>query len=118
LTGPTGRSVLLVEDEALIALDVSAMLEELGVIVCGPAYTLNAALKMAETATIDAALLDVNLSRQQVWPAADVLHRRCVPIIFMTGYASFAFPSRFANYPRLEKPVLCERLAAELQLLR
>jgi CheY-like chemotaxis protein len=107
----------VVEDEALIALDIIAMLEDLGVHVCGPASTLTAALQAAEADIVDAALLDVNLSRREVWPAADVLRRRCIPIIFMTGYAGFKFPSPFDEYPRLEKPIASQHLARELDRL-
>jgi CheY-like chemotaxis protein len=119
VTGLEGCRVLVVEDEALIALDIVAMLEDLGVHVYGPASTLTAALEAAEGAVLDAALLDVNLARQEVWPVADVLRRRCIPIIFMTGYAGFKFPSPFNECPRLEKPVVSQHLAGELgRLLR
>jgi CheY-like chemotaxis protein len=114
MKGLEGRRVLVVEDEALIAIDIVTMLEEFGAIVCGPAPTLTAAVQTAETASVDVALLDVNLARQPVWPVAEILRRRCIPIIFMTGYASFNFPSQFAECTRLEKPVLPERLALEL----
>jgi len=115
MIGLAGRRVLVVEDEALIAMDIVAILEELGVIVRGPATTLAAAVKAAAELDLDVALLDVNLARQQVWPAAEVLRHRCVPMIFMTGYAGFKFPSQFAECARLEKPVLPEHLAAQLE---
>jgi CheY-like chemotaxis protein len=117
MIGLAGRRVLVVEDEALIAIDIVAMLEDLGIIVRGPVATLDEAVKAATELEVDAALLDVNLARQQVWPAADLLRRRGVPMIFMTGYAGFSFPSPFSGCVRLEKPVLPGRLADELERL-
>ena len=55
------RRVLVVDDEFLIAMDIETMLEDMGMQVVGPATTLKAALELAETETIDCAILDVDL---------------------------------------------------------
>lgn len=81
-----GRHVLLAEDEALVALELAETLAELGCVVAGPAATLAEALRLAEQEPLDAAVLDVNLRGQAAFPAADMLVRRGVPVLFVTGY--------------------------------
>jgi len=105
-----GRRVLVVEDEALIAFDLEAMLTDAGIVVVGPVATLDAAISAAKTATVDAALLDVSLARQLVWPAAEILQRRNIPFLFLTGFAGHSFPEAFASCVKLEKPCTPEIL--------
>ncbi len=63
--------ILIVEDEVLVAMDLSDQLEELGFEVVGPAARIEDALAlMAEQAVIDLALIDVNLSGRLSWPVA------------------------------------------------
>ncbi|MFM9862823.1 MAG: response regulator [Micropepsaceae bacterium] len=111
------RRVLLVEDEALIALELEATLDAAGFDVVEHAATLAAAIGAAESAVIDAAVLDVSLARQQVWPAAKILLDRGIPILFLTGFASQTFPPPFDTIPKLEKPCPPEVLVARLTAL-
>lgn len=99
-----GRRILLVEDEALVAFDLKEQLAAHGLTVLGPVPTLAQALEAVETTAADAAILDVDLARQFVWPAAHVLQRRGVPFVFLTGYAGLAFPEAFSEVPKLSKP--------------
>ncbi|WP_075219875.1 response regulator [Acuticoccus yangtzensis] len=79
--------VLLVEDEALIALTLKMMLEiDMGFEVIGPIARLNEAIEAARTETLDLALLDVAIIGGEVFPVANILQERHVPIIFHTGH--------------------------------
>ena len=100
-----GRRVLVVEDEAMIAMLVEDMLDELGCAVVGPAHALDAAMALANTETrIDAALLDVNLAGESVFPVADALWAKGVPAVFSTGYGDSSLRGRYRDAPVLQKP--------------
>lgn len=88
-----GKRILIVEDEALISVMVTDMLTELGVHVVGPAATIMAALTLAETSEIDAAVLDVNVRGERIDPVAEILFRRQVPMLFATGYGEVKLES-------------------------
>lgn len=84
-----GCCVLIVEDEALVALDLQFAFEDAGAEVLGPAMSLRSALAMAEqVGKIDCALLDVDIAGHDVYPVARVLQRRGIPFIFHTGHGS------------------------------
>lgn len=111
-----GRRILVVEDELMIAMLVEDMLADLGCTVVGPAHTLDAALKLVESeGQIDAALLDVNLAGQPVFPVADALRARHVPPIFSTGYGEAGLRESDAGAPVLQKPFRAGDLARALQ---
>ncbi len=113
---PTPR-VLVVEDKALLALEIEAELGALGCEVVGPARTLDEAMRLAASGPEpDAAVLDVNLGGELVFPVADLLAARGVPVLFATGYGSA--PSlegrQTAAVAVLCKPYPREALAAAL----
>ena len=62
------------------------------------------ALDAASSEACDVALLDVNLAGERVYPVADILARRNVPFVFVTGYGSNALPVEYAERPRICKP--------------
>lgn len=100
------RKILVVEDEYLIADDLAGLLKEAGAEVIGPAASLPQAIRLAgDTDTIDAAALDINLRGVEVFPLADELVGRGVPMLFLTGYGTNHIPERFANICRCEKPM-------------
>jgi len=82
----TGTSVLLLEDEFLIAMDAEQILKELGVATVEIASTLTDAEQLAENVRFDVAMLDVNINGQVSFPLAESLWRRGVPVVFATGY--------------------------------
>ena len=99
------RRVLVVEDSFLILAALEMLLEQHGIDIVGPASTVAEALVLAETAAADIALLDVNLHGDMVFPVADLLIQRGIPIIFTTGYtAKEVLPPRFADIPTIQKP--------------
>jgi DNA-binding response OmpR family regulator len=97
-----GVRVLLVEDEYLVASLIEEMLEIAGCIVKGPIPRLAQAVDAADRETCDAAVLDVNLAGERIYPVADILSRRNIPFVFVTGYG--VLPGEYANRPRLCKP--------------
>jgi len=113
-----GRRILVVEDEYLIADDMRGALLDAGAEVLGPVPTVDAAMSlMAAEHQLDAALLDINLRGTMVFDLADTLTSRAVPFVFATGYDNSAIPDRFADVPRLEKPVKPRRVLAAFGLL-
>jgi CheY-like chemotaxis protein len=94
-----------VEDEPLVALNLSQSLAELGFSVAGPFSTLAKAVTAAEEMEFDAALLDVNLSGETVYPVADILASKNIPFAFITGYGTSALTSKYADAPVLQKPI-------------
>jgi DNA-binding response OmpR family regulator len=99
-----GRSILVVEDETLIAFDVARMLEEVGCRVVGPVSTVADAMSRIAGAVIDAAVLDVNLHAETSSPIMDVLVTSKVPFVIVTGHARETLPGRFQGKPYLGKP--------------
>jgi CheY-like chemotaxis protein len=85
-----GTRVLVVEDEAMLALNLEDMLRDLGCVVAGSAAKLDDAMAMARTSDFDVALLDVNINGKRVDPVADAIRERGTPIIYVTGYGKTA----------------------------
>jgi len=102
----TGHRILLVEDDAMIALHTEDVLTDGGYVVVGPADDLSLAMTFAQTAQIDAAVLDVNLGPGiYVWPVAEILHARGIPFVLLTAFgAGLAVPAICQRAPRLSKP--------------
>lgn len=97
------RCILVVEDEMCLALMLEELLEDAGYTVL-KAGRLPAALALAESAGIDAAMLDINLAGTAVFPAAEVLRRRGIPFVFTSGYGLDGLPPEFLQSPMLQKP--------------
>lgn len=108
----SGRRVLVVEDEMLVALLLENMLAELGCEVIGPAANVEQALKMIETAgVLDAAVLDVNLNGVKSYPVADQLAARDVPFVFSTGYGRKSLHNGYSSSPLLQKPFSLQEIS-------
>lgn len=108
--------VLVVEDEAMIAMLVEDMILDFGSEVVGPASKIEEALDLARNAQLDAAILDVKVGEAVVFPVADLLRERGTPFIFATGYGSQGLPSRFVGSPTLPKPFSYEVLTEVLRM--
>ncbi|WP_395645230.1 response regulator [Terricaulis sp.] len=112
-----GRRILVVEDEPLVAMMMKQLLSDLGAEAVGPCSTLTEAFAGLEQ-DFDAAVLDVNVAGELIYPFADELGRRRVPMVFLTGYESASIEPRFADAPILTKPIepaeLLEALAGAL----
>jgi CheY-like chemotaxis protein len=112
---PVARRILIVEDETMIAMMEEDFLKELGWHVVGLAGGTDGALAMARDASIDAALLDVNLSGRDTFAVADILSERHIPFVFATGYGADGVADRFRGVPRLTKPFQRDELGHALE---
>lgn len=113
------RRIPVVEDEMMLALDIEMALLDAGAEVIGPAGNPGEALALAEgDRPIDAAILDVDLRGEEVFPVAERLRDRGVPFLFHTGHATRAeLAARFENAMVCTKPVLSEDLVARVATL-
>jgi two-component SAPR family response regulator len=103
--------VLVVEDDGLLALALKETLTAVGYDVVGPAPTTKKALKLIETETIDAAILDVNLGSERIDSVAQALADSEIPFVFSTGYCNkSALPPAFVDQTTLSKPYQPDQL--------
>jgi CheY-like chemotaxis protein len=99
--------VLLVEDEALIAMLMEDMLAEFACEVA-----------IAGSQDFDMAFVDVNLRGVPAWPLAEVLRGRGIPFAFVTGYGAAGTAGAHPDVPVLQKPFRSQDLEAIVQRLR
>lgn len=118
--GVKGRRLLIVEDEYLIASDLASWLAGEGAEVLGPVPSVEEALALLSISSLpDAALLDINLGGEQVFPVADALQSVSVPILFLSGYDAKLMSQQHGDAPRFIKPLNRHLLLRALeQLLR
>ncbi|KAB0676223.1 response regulator [Aureimonas leprariae] len=103
------RYVLVVEDEYLQADELRLELLRRGAVVAGPVASIGDAFALIDcTPELAVAVLDVNLDGRMIFPVADELLRRGVPLVFVTGYDRRVLPVRFANIRTILKPASAE----------
>ena len=104
--------ILVVEDEYMLAEDLARELEDAGATVIGPAPTVDQGFALlVDPDHLDGAILDVNLRGVPVFPLADAVLAKNIPLVFTTGYDESAMPERFSNVVRCEKPINMRRIA-------
>ena len=100
-----GKRILIVEDEPLIGIMLTDILESVGCVVLGPAYDVRQAMNYLDVDRIDCAVLDVNLGAGQTSaPIADALEERKIPFMFATGYGEDALRLKDRERYRVDKP--------------
>jgi CheY-like chemotaxis protein len=110
-----GRSILIVEDDCVTAMDLAETLSAAGAQVIGPAGTIATALELLQRRPLlDIALLDIEIEGTCVFDVADELVKRDVPIIFTTGYERSEIPVRFSTARHCEKPIGIAAIARAL----
>ena len=114
-TRPAGCSVFLVEDEVMIRMMVSDMLEELGYSIAAAVGEIDQAIRLARITSFDIAILDVNVNGKLISPVAEVIAARNRPFIFATGYGTQGLPPEYRDRPALQKPFQMETLAAMIE---
>lgn len=112
-----GKKVLIVEDEALIAMLFEDILEDTACEIVGPAMNVRQAMELAGAAEIDVAVLDVNLNGESSFPVAALLQSRGVPLVFSSGYGSQGLPPEWQDRPTLPKPFTSEEVVDTLARL-
>jgi DNA-binding NarL/FixJ family response regulator len=109
----SGKRILVLEDEAIIAIAIEDILMTLGAEVIGPATTIEDAIHLVQSDRIDAALLDLNLNGKHSDSVAEMLTDRSVPFVFASGYGSEC-AQRWPNTIVLQKPYRADHVAAAL----
>lgn len=113
-----GKRILIVEDEAIVAMLLENILEDIGCVAVGPALTLQQAHDVvAAEADIDAAILDVNLHGERIYPVAETLAGRNVPIAFATGYGGGGLEGQWRTRPAVQKPYTMDDIIRVLNSL-
>jgi CheY-like chemotaxis protein len=110
----TARSILIVEDEPLIAMMLEDFLDSLGHRVAATCDTVSDALDRVGQGGFDVAIIDVNLNGERVWPVADRLAAQGVPYILATGGHIEPPPPEHAGVPVLSKPFTLDAIEPAL----
>ena len=104
----------VVEDETMVAILLEDMLEELGCEVLWTAHRVNKALDLVAGSAPDAAILDVNIAGDEVYPVAQALARRSIPFVFTTGYGARGLAESWRGRPIVQKPFQVQHLSQGL----
>ncbi|WP_218373022.1 response regulator [Ensifer sp. ENS12] len=114
----TGRRILVVEDEMLVAMSIEDTLVDAGGEVIGPAPTVGRALGLLREETkIDAVVLDMNLQGHSGLPVADACDERSIPFLILSGYGDTALNGTHHAAPILSKPFASAVLVETLKTL-
>lgn len=100
----SGRRILVAEDESLVAMLIETLLEDAGCVMVGPAASVAEGLRLLEAGDIDAALFDINLGGEPVFPLAEAAEARGLPFAFSSGYGAAGLPTAWADRPVIDKP--------------
>ena len=109
--------MLVIEDSPVVGAFAADALDDLGYEVVGPAPNLAAARELIEEEEFDAALVDVFIRGERVFPMCDLLERKGVPFILTSGYADWQIPEQWEDRPRLNKPYVIDQLEEALASL-
>ena len=99
-----GKRILVVEDQYMIADDLRRLFEANGAEIAGPYASSAAAMQAMPGATFDAAVLDIALAGNAVYPLAAELRRLGTPFVFLTGFSDGDIHPDFADAPAVQKP--------------
>ena len=109
-----GRRILIVEDSPVLAPFTADVLEELGCQVVGSAPNMAVARVLVEAGGFDAALMDVHIRGERVFPLCELLAAKKVPFVLTSGYADWTMPEKWDDRPRLQKPYTIEQVEEAL----
>lgn len=110
------RTVLVLEDELIIAFALEDMLADMGATVL-LASSIDEGFSKIEGAQPSLAVLDVNVHGIKSYGFAEELVRRGVPLIFATGYGDAEHPAIFGGVPTLTKPYSRQELATAIETM-
>jgi DNA-binding NtrC family response regulator len=102
--GLAESTILIVEDEPLLAMDIEDVVRAAGCSVIGPFASLADAQQSIRTERLDAAILDINVTGGLIFPVADTLAAADIPFVIVTGYGRDLVPERHCRRPFLQKP--------------
>ena len=99
-----GRRVLVIEDSPVVGPFTADLLAELGCEAVGPAPNMATARELIEGEKLDAAILDLHIRGERVFPLCEALEAKGVPFVLTSGYAAWDLPDKWIDRPRLLKP--------------
>lgn len=111
---PRGK-VLVLEDEALVALDLQRVLRDAGFRTVGPATTLADIQRLIERGAIDCTILDLDVDRRAPLPIADLLAFADVPFVFLAAGSRMVVPTRHRHRPIVRKPFSRDALLSAVE---
>lgn len=112
----TDKTILYVEDEIIVALEISEVLSDMGFAEVKMAHNLRMAERFADEGGIDIALLDVNLGNGERSAELGLsLADAGVPVIFASGYNKAELAPELQSFHFLEKPMGAHELEAMLR---
>jgi DNA-binding response OmpR family regulator len=109
-----GRRILVVEDSPVVAPFTADVLYELGCEVVGPAPNMAVARNLIGSTKFDAAIVDIHIRGERVFPLCDVLSAKDVPFVFTSGYGDWELPQKWQDAPKLQKPYTIDQVEAAL----
>ena len=113
-----GRSVLLLEDQMLIAMDLEQLMLDAGLVIMATTTSVSEAMAQLKLGRPDVAILDINLGNELSLPVAEHLRSLGVPFLFATGYGEGqSIPPHLADVPMVRKPYDSAALLTQLQKL-
>jgi CheY-like chemotaxis protein len=109
-------AILIAEDEYVFAAEMAAWIEDYCLNPLGPVSSVQAAKDLLDTVDRpDAAILDIQLRGENVYPIARILRTREIPFVFVTGYDRCVLPPEFRDIPLVSKPTTERQLLPVLQ---
>lgn len=112
------RRVLIVEDNPVLAYDLHDLINEVGIETVGPALDLATGLDLAQQEPLDAALLDIDLGGEYVWPLARELRAKEIPFAFISAECrKDMLPEPFRDAICLEKPAPSAQIIATIDAI-
>ncbi|HVU30532.1 MAG TPA: response regulator [Sphingomicrobium sp.] len=115
--GLSGRRILIVEDSPVIGSATADLLEDLGCEAIGPAPNMAAARELIEAGNFDAALMDIHIRGERVFPLCEMLEARQIPFVFTSGYADWHMLEKWEDRPRLQKPYSSQQVEDALNAI-
>jgi len=112
--GLKGRRILLIEDSPVVGPFTADLLDELGCVVVGPAPNMAAARELVDAGEFDAALIDVHIRGERVFPLCEMLQAKGRPFVLTSGYADWQMPEKWQDRPRLQKPYTLDQVEEAL----
>jgi|SRR3954452_8720201 len=100
----SGARILVVEDSPVIGSATAEMLDDLGCEAIGPAPNMALARELIAAGGFDAALMDVHIRGERVFPLCEMLEAMEIPFVFTSGYADWHMLEKWEDRPRLQKP--------------